>query len=55
MDALAAFSDAFIWCPLDHRMGRVRRQFGHIYVLSDLLNEKFKILVLLFLCIDPLQ
>ena len=27
-------------------MSRVRRQFGHIRVLPDLLNEKFKILAL---------
>ena len=56
MDALAAFPGAFIRSPdvdrLDQLMGCVRRQFGHIRVLPDLLNEKFKILVLLFLCLD---
>ena len=56
VDALAAFPAAFIRSPdidrLDQLMGRVRRQFGHIRVLPDLLNEKFKILALLFLCLD---
>ncbi len=48
MDALAAFSAAFIRCPdidrLDQLMGRIRRQFGHIRILPDLLNEKFKMI-----------
>ena len=43
VDALAAFSAAFIRSPdidcLDQLMGRVRRQFGHIRVLPNLLNE----------------
>ena len=56
MDALAAFSAAFVRSSdidrLNQLMGRIRRQFGHIRLLSDLLNEKFKILVLLFLCFD---
>ena len=56
MDALAAFSTAFIRSPdidrFDQLMGRARRQFGHIRVLPDFLDEKFKILVLLFLCLD---
>ena len=42
MDALTAFSAAFIRSTdidrLNQLMGRVRRQFGHIRVLSDLLN-----------------
>ncbi len=56
MDALAAFSVAFIRCPdidrLDQLMSRIRRQLCHIRVLPDLLNEKFKVLVLSFLCLD---
>ena len=45
MDALAALSAAFIRSPdidgLDQLMGCVRRQFGHIRVLPDLLNCVF--------------
>ena len=56
MDALAAFSAAFIRSPdidcLYQLMGRIGRQFRQLCVLSDLLNELFKILVLLFLCFD---
>ena len=56
MDALSAFSAAFIRSPdidcLYQLMSRVRRQFRQLCVLSDLLNELFKILVLLFLCFD---
>ena len=56
MDALAAFSAAFIQSSdidrLEQLMGRIRRQFGQICVLSDLLNEQFKILALLFLRFD---
>ena len=47
MDALTAFSVAFIRCPdidrLYQLMSRIRRQFCQFCVLSDLLNEQFKI------------
>ena len=50
MDALAAFSTAFIRNPdidrLDQFMGCVWRQFCQFCVLSDLLNEQFKMTVL---------
>ena len=56
MDALAAFSVAFVRSPdidrLDQLMGRIWRQFGQLCILPGLLNEKFEILVLLFLCFD---
>ena len=56
MDALSAFPTAFIRSPhidcLNQLVGRKRRQFRQFCVLSDLLNELFKILVLLFLCFD---
>ena len=56
VDTLAAFSAAFIRSPdidrLYQLMSRIRRQFRQFRVLSDLLNELFKILVLLFLCFD---
>ena len=50
-DVLAAFSAAFIRSPdIDRHyqlMGRVRRQFRQLCVLSDLLNELFKISLIL--------